>query len=92
MSHPKILECEINKRGTMFACLDLKFDRELKLFVLFKSLIRKKPFLTFYYSLKNSFEKIRFQNTILCLFKTYASIFAREISTKCFILNKVYIS
>jgi hypothetical protein len=41
MSHPKILECEINKIGTIFACLDLKFHRELKLFHLFKSLIRK---------------------------------------------------
>jgi hypothetical protein len=28
LSHPKILECEINKIGTMFACLDLKFHRE----------------------------------------------------------------
>jgi hypothetical protein len=36
MSHPKILECEINKIGTMVACLDLKFHRELKLFDLFK--------------------------------------------------------
>jgi hypothetical protein len=35
------LECEINKIGTMFACLDLKFHRELKLFDLFKSFIGK---------------------------------------------------
>jgi hypothetical protein len=32
LSHPKILECEINKIGTMFACLDLKFHRDLKPF------------------------------------------------------------
>jgi hypothetical protein len=36
--------------------------------------------------LKNSIEKIRFQNTIL--FKPYASIFAKEIPTKGFISNK----
>jgi hypothetical protein len=41
MSHPRILECEINKIGTMVSCLDLKFHRELKTFDLFKSLIRK---------------------------------------------------
>jgi hypothetical protein len=53
----------------MFACLDLKFHRELKLFDLFKNALSEKPFQTFYYSLKNSIEKIRFQNTILYLFK-----------------------
>jgi hypothetical protein len=41
LSHPKILECEINKIGTMFTYLDLKFHRELKLFDLFKIIIRK---------------------------------------------------
>jgi hypothetical protein len=33
LSHPKNLECEINKIGTMLACLDLKIHKELKLFV-----------------------------------------------------------
>jgi hypothetical protein len=41
----------------------------------------EKPIQTFYYSLKNSIEKIRFQNTILFLFKSYASIFARKYFT-----------
>jgi hypothetical protein len=42
VSHPKILEFEINKIGTMYACLDLKFHRELKLFLsLFKRFVRK---------------------------------------------------
>jgi hypothetical protein len=49
----------------------------------------EKPIQTFYYSLKNSIEKIRFQNTILFLFKSYASIFARKYFTKWFISNKV---
>jgi hypothetical protein len=41
MSHPKILECEINKIGTMFACLDLKVHRDLKILIYLKSIIRK---------------------------------------------------
>jgi hypothetical protein len=64
----------------------LNFHRELKLLIYLKALLEK-PFQTFYYSLKNSIEKIRFQNTIL--FKPYASIFAKEIPTKGFISNKV---
>jgi hypothetical protein len=34
---PKILECEINKIGTMFACLDLKFHRELIFLIYLKA-------------------------------------------------------
>jgi hypothetical protein len=41
LSHPKILECEINKIRTMFACLELKFHRELIFLIYLKSLIRK---------------------------------------------------
>jgi hypothetical protein len=82
VSHPKILECEINKIGTMFACLDLKFHRELKLFDLFKKALSEKPFQTFYYFLKNSFERISFQIPILCYFKSYASILAKENENK----------
>jgi hypothetical protein len=59
----------------------LKFHRELKLLVYLKALLEK-PFQTFYYFLKNSFEKIRFQNTLLCYFKSYASILAKENDNK----------
>jgi hypothetical protein len=59
----------------MFVLIEI--SQGIKLFDLFRNLIRK-PFQTFFYSLKNSFEKIRFQNTILYLFKHYASIFANE--------------
>jgi hypothetical protein len=55
---------------------------------LFKSFIIKtiSNFLLF---LENSFEKIEFQNTILFCIQTYASVFAQEVLTKWFILNKV---
>jgi hypothetical protein len=66
----------------------MKFHKELKLFALFKSLIRK-LFQIFYYSLKNLFEKIESQNINLHLPKTYANLFAKEILTKGFISNKV---
>jgi hypothetical protein len=66
----------------------LKFHKELKLFALFKNHIRK-PFQTFFYSLKNLFEKIESQNINLRLPKTYANSFAKEILTKGFISNKV---
>jgi hypothetical protein len=66
----------------------LKFHKELKLFALFKNLIRK-PFQTFFYSLKNLFEKIVSQNINLHLPKTYANSFAKEILTKGVISNKV---
>jgi hypothetical protein len=58
-----------------------EISQGIKIFDLFKSLIRK-PFQTFYCSLRNSFEKTRFQNTILDYFKSYASIFAKEILYK----------
>jgi meiotically up-regulated gene 157 (Mug157) protein len=61
---------------------------ELKLFALFKNLIRK-PFQTFFYPLKNLFEKMESQNIKLHLPKTYANSFAKEILTKGFISNKV---
>jgi hypothetical protein len=51
-------------------------------FLIYLKALLEKTFQTFYYSLKNSFEKIRFQNTILYLFKSYASIFAKEILYK----------
>jgi hypothetical protein len=66
----------------------LKFHKELKLFALFKNLIRK-PFQTFFYSFKNLFEKIESQSINLHLPKTYANSFAKEILTKGFISNKV---
>jgi hypothetical protein len=48
----------------MFACLDLKFHKELKLLIYLKALLAK-PFQTPYYSLKNLIEKIRIQNTTI---------------------------
>jgi hypothetical protein len=54
-----------------------KFYKELK-FLHYSKTLLEKPFQTFYYSLKNSFEEIEFQNTILFLFKYYASTFAKE--------------
>jgi hypothetical protein len=38
----------------------------------------EKPFQTFYYSLKNSIDKIRFQNTILYLFKPMQTYLQRK--------------
>jgi hypothetical protein len=49
----------------------------------------EKPFQTFYYSLKNLFEKIESQNINLHLPKTKANSFAKGILTKGFISNKV---
>jgi hypothetical protein len=63
----------------------IQISQGIKTFVL-KALLGK-PFQTFhYYSLKNLFEKIRIQNTILYLInpmcnQTYASLFAKEIYT-----------
>jgi hypothetical protein len=39
----------------------------------------RKLFQTFYYSLKNSLRKWKFQNAILLTYKFYASLFAKEI-------------
>jgi hypothetical protein len=61
----------------MFACLDLKFHRELKLLSYLKDLLEK-LYQTFFYSLKNSFEKIKFQNTILYLFKPMQAYLQRK--------------
>jgi hypothetical protein len=55
----------------------IEISQRIKTFDLLKSIITK-PFQTFYYFLKNSFEKIRFQNTILCYFKSYASILEKK--------------
>jgi hypothetical protein len=49
----------------------------------------EKPFQTFYYFLKNHFEKVESQNINLHLPKTYANSYAKEILTKGFISNKV---
>jgi hypothetical protein len=76
----------------MFACLNLKFHKDLKLLSYFKALLEK-PFQTFYYSLKNSFEKIRFQILFCVIFKSYASILAKENDNKKRIIsNKVHIT
>jgi hypothetical protein len=48
----------------MYVWIDLKFHKELKLLIYLKALVEK-PFQTFYYPLKNSFEEIEFQNTII---------------------------
>jgi hypothetical protein len=48
----------------------------------------EKPFQTLFYSLKNSFEKIRFQNTILNLFKPMQACLQKKFY-KWFILNEV---
>jgi hypothetical protein len=70
LSHPKTLECEINKIGTMYVCIDLNFTRISNFLNYLKALLEK-PIQTFYYSLKNSIEKIRFQNTILYPMQVY---------------------
>jgi hypothetical protein len=73
----------------MFACMDLKFHKELKLFDFLQALLEK-PFQTFYYSLKNSFEETRFQNANVNYFKIYVSFFLqRKYYTECYISNKV---
>jgi hypothetical protein len=48
----------------------IEISQGIKTFDLFKSIIRK------------PFEKIRFQNTILCYFKSYASILVKENDNK----------
>jgi hypothetical protein len=54
----------------------IEVSQEINFFDLFKIIIRKtiSIFLLF---LKHSFEKIRFQNTILYLFESYTSIFQK---------------
>jgi hypothetical protein len=59
--------------------------------LLYSKALLEKPFQTFYYSLKNYFEKIESQNINLLLAKTYANSFAKEILTKGVISNKVCI-
>jgi hypothetical protein len=48
LSHPKNLECENKKIGTMLVCLELKkIHKELKLLGLFESVSLNKVFLNF---------------------------------------------
>jgi hypothetical protein len=60
----------------------LKFHRELKLFLVYLKALLEKLFQTLYSSLKNSFEKIGFQNTTLHLLESYASFIAKEVFPK----------
>jgi hypothetical protein len=54
----------------MFVLIEI--SQGVKNFLIYlKTLLEKKPFQTFYYSLKDSFEKIRFQNTILYPMQAY---------------------
>jgi hypothetical protein len=62
----------------MFVCINLKFHKEIKKFLYSKALLEK----PFYYYLKGSIEKTRFQNTILFLLKSYASTLAKDIFYK----------
>jgi hypothetical protein len=87
VSHPKILKCKINKIGTMYVVL-IEILQGIKTFFYLKALLGK-LFQTFYYSLKNYFEKRESQYINLHLPKTYANSFAKEILTKGFISNKV---
>jgi hypothetical protein len=57
--------------------------------LLYSKALLEKAFQTFYYFLKNLFEKTESQNNNLHLPKTYANSFAKEIVTKGFISNKV---
>jgi hypothetical protein len=50
--------------------------------LLYSKALLEKPVQTFYYSLKNYFEKIESQNINLLLAKTYANSFSKEILTK----------
>jgi hypothetical protein len=60
----------------------IEISKGIKTFGLFKGLFRK-TISNFYYSVKNSIEKIRFQNTNLHLFKSYASFYLqRKFFTK----------
>jgi hypothetical protein len=66
----------------------IKISQGINFFLYSKALLEK-PFQTFYYSLKNNFEKIESQNINLLLAKTYANSFAKAILIKGFISNKV---
>jgi hypothetical protein len=55
VSRPKILECEINKIGTMHVEL-IEISQGIKNFLIYLKALLGKIFQTFYYSLKNYFE------------------------------------
>jgi hypothetical protein len=59
----------------------IEISQGIKTFWVYLKALLEKLFQTFYYFLKN-----------LYLFKAYASPFAKEILTKCSILNKVCIT
>jgi hypothetical protein len=69
------LECENRKIGTMFACLDLKFHKELKLLINLKTLLEKSISIFLLLFLEELLgENERFQCYFLSLFQTYASL------------------
>jgi hypothetical protein len=59
------LECEINKIETMYVCIDWNFTGNQNFLIYLKALLGK-LFQTFYYSLKNYFEKIESQ-ILICI-------------------------
>jgi hypothetical protein len=69
----------------------LKFHKDLKLLRLFKSFIRK-TILNFLLFLEELFGENKISKYYFVFIQTCASIFAKEIFTKCFILNKGCIS
>jgi hypothetical protein len=63
-----------------------------KTFCVYLKALLEKLFQTCYFPLKNFWENESFQNTILQLLKSYASLFAKEWFTERVMLNKVCIS
>jgi hypothetical protein len=84
LSHPKILECE-NKKNRNHVCLYwLKFHRELKLFELFKSIIRKTISNSLLFP-KELLLRISFQ---FAFTQPMQALLQRKYFTKWFISNK----
>jgi hypothetical protein len=77
---------KINKNRNHVCLSGFKISQRIKILIDLKTLLEK-PFKTFYYSLKNLFEKIESQNIKLHLCKTYANSFAKEIPIKGFYIK-----
>jgi hypothetical protein len=60
----------------------IEISQGIKTFSVYLKALLEKLFQTLYSSLKNSFEKIGFQNTTLHLLESYASFIAKEVFPK----------
>jgi hypothetical protein len=85
LSHPKILECEINKNRNHVCLYWMIFHRELKLFYLFKSIIRKtiSNFLLF-------LEELIWENKISKYYFVFIQILCKHICKGNIIQNDIY--